>query len=260
MARVDTGSMMPPIDPTRLSAHIINLPADASRLRRVLSDAQRVGLDPTVFRARTHADLNSDVAVAPSLSSGEVGCFLSHRDLLRDIAAQEGDGVHLILEDDVVFLDGFGNNLRGIIREMAGADAQIVQLGWIPTPEESTRLALLSERIRANQFLRAIARGAGRRIPLELSMLRSTTFGWGTHCYLVTRPGAALLSRLLDFDSAILAPVDHYLRAVSLIAPRGSALRARLPIAAQDWSQPSTVQSQATGLTQIDQRGRRIST
>lgn len=239
-------------------SHVINLPRDKERRSLVAARAGDAGLLPRFFRARTASDLEPGVYVEPSLSPGQIGCLLSHLALLREIATEPPTARHLVLEDDVVFFDGFRESLGHVLRELGPSGADLVQLGWIPAIEESSPRHLLVQRVKTGVPLRRLARRLGRPVPAEPPILQSATPGWGTHCYLVTPSSAERFARFLE--GPILAPVDHYLRALSLIGPPGRVMRTRFPIAGQDRALPSTVQAGVSGRTfiQIDQRGRPI--
>lgn len=243
-----------------IKCHLINLPQDRARLSLAIDRASEVGLQPEVFIAQTGQDRSAGVYVDPSLSQGQVGCFLSHMTLLRRIAAEPTKSLHIVLEDDVVFFDRFARLLDRVVAEFASdSGAEIVQLGWIPEIDATKLRRLASERLKASTVLRSLARSMNRRVPVEAPLLKRSTPGWGMHCYLLSPVGADRLANFLD--GAILAPVDHYLRAFSLIGPASIIVRTRFPLAGQDWGFSSTVSPGGGlpgGFVQIDDRGRKV--
>jgi len=240
---------------TDVHTHVINLPNDVTRLRQATERAARVGLSPRVFVARTPADLDSETTVDPELAPGEIGCFMSHRALLQEIATQPSDSLHLVLEDDVVFFPGFIESFQRVLEELAHCDAGIVQVGWLPVAAEDTSIRLLQQRLRASRLVRIPAHAMRKSVPKIPPMLQETTPGWGTHCYLVSPAAADRFATFLG--RTVLAPVDYYLRAFSMLGPR-TVFRTRFPLAGQDWSHASTVRDDRFnhGQRQIDQRGR----
>lgn len=242
-----------------ISSHLINLPHDRARLSLAVDRAAAVGLHPEVFIACTGHDLDTSTFADPSLSRGQIGCYLSHRTLLRRIAAEPVDSLHIVLEDDVVFFERFAALLDRVVAELA-ADSltEVVQLGWIPEIDATSPRRLASERLKTSRVLRSMASAINRRVPVEAPLLKAVTPGWGTHCYLITPAGAHRLALFLN--GAILAPVDHYLRAFSLVAPVNFIVRTRFPLAGQDWGFSSTVNEGGgpPSFVQIDDRGRKV--
>ncbi|WP_454778559.1 glycosyltransferase family 25 protein [Georgenia muralis] len=244
----------------QLRTHIINLPDDHERLGRALSRARTVGLDPQVFaglRPKNYPDLS---VASDALTAGEVGCFLSHRTLIDRIVEADsggGDSIHLILEDDVVFFDGFSSMLQPALATLVHRQAAILQLGWLPTTESSSAAALWWARAKANRGLRSAAHALWRSIPVAAPPVTGLQPGWGTHCYAVM---ASRIGEYRDFlDGRALAPVDYYLRAFSELRP-GAVLRTRFPLAGQDWNFDSRVRPDRFNhqLAQIGPDGRRL--
>lgn len=219
----------------QVTTHAINLASSVDRRERVQARAAEVGLTARIFPALTGADLATRHA-SPELSPGEIGCFLSHRALLHEIAQDDADAVHLVLEDDVTFADGFRPALERILAERPPAMG-MVQLGWLQYADDYARLVRVADRIRDSRVVRPLLRS--RAVVLR------TTFGWGSHCYLVTPVGAEYACRLLDFDETIRAPYDAYLRSVSLLSSPGFAWRSKRPLASPDPALPSTIWSRA---------------
>lgn len=245
---------------TRAAVHsyVINLPNDVARLRQSMERAARVGLSPRVFVARTPADLDSETTVDLELAPGEIGCFMSHRALLQEIATQPSDSLHLVLEDDVVFFPGFTESFDRVLEELEHCDVGIVQLGWLPVAGEDTSFRLLRQRLKTSRLVRIPAHAMRPSIQVVPPILRATTPGWGNHCYLVSPAAADRFATFLGRN--VLAPVDYYLRAFSMLGPR-KVCRTRFPLAGQDWSHSSTVRDDRFnhGQRQIDPFGRLIS-
>lgn len=240
-----------------LQSHVINLPKDGERLERALSRAYRVGLQPHVFAARTPADLSPHEQVSPTLTPGEIGVFLSHRSLLKEVGDAAADSLHLVLEDDVIFFEGFRDRFEEVVAELSRTGPRLVQVGWLPTAAESTRAGLWWRRVKSTPAVRAAVHRLKSSTPLVPPILDPVIPGWGMHCYLISPVIAREFSTILG--TAMLAPVDYYLRAFSQVEP-DRVYRTRFPLAGQDWTFSSTVREDrfVAEPLQIDGRGRVI--
>jgi glycosyl transferase family 25 len=57
--------------------------------------------------------------------NGEIGCYMSHMNLLKKIASSEYDGWTIIFEDDLVLDDIFKNELKNILENTNNEDENI---------------------------------------------------------------------------------------------------------------------------------------
>lgn len=118
---------------------VVSLPDARERRRHMQEQLGRFpGLqwfffDATRIRARDEYPEDYDVRArkflfGDDLRPGEVGCFLSHRELWR-LCAQSGDQAWCILEDDIVLLDNFEQRVRLLMRHVSRWDVvRLMQL------------------------------------------------------------------------------------------------------------------------------------
>ena len=118
------------------------------------------------------------------LGPGAYACFQSHR-LCWQKLVESGAPYAMILEDDLLIADGFGDYL---------AD------GWVPTDADIVKLETQGVRVHLDRT----------RIPMNrgryLARLRSTH--WGTACYLIS---SAAADRLFQLTRTISDAVDEVL-------------------------------------------------
>ncbi len=116
------------------------------------------------------------------MTPGEIGCFLSHRNLWRKIAAQE-NGCAMVLEDDAVW-DG----------DFLSAAARVMECEWIWD-------VVLFSRFAAPKIDRALCElGNGRRL------VRYKTRALTTAAYLISQSGA---QKMLHHCREMREPVDN---------------------------------------------------
>ena len=64
------------------------------------------------------------------LNNGEISLFLNHIECLKEIKSKYSDGIFIILESDVIFLDNFKNNIEEIIESSKGLkEWDIINIG-----------------------------------------------------------------------------------------------------------------------------------
>lgn len=176
-------------------SHCIYINLARSTARRAYMDAlfERMSLPVRRFDAVDGASLSDDKIqngpeLAPDpkpLSAGEIGCFLSHRNIWREIAA--GSTQHVaVFEDDIMFSDDAATLLR--------------DLHWIPAKVGFLKLDTGS--------YPAIVSGL-RPVPgteRQIGRLRSRLFG--TAGYIISKDYARLL---LARTTKLRAPIDMQL-------------------------------------------------
>lgn len=80
----------------------------------------------------------SDPASGKTLTKGEVGCALSHVKVWKEAYKNLPDGENvLILEDDVVFTDGFWDKVKQLEKELVDVDYDLLYLGRIKLNKEA---------------------------------------------------------------------------------------------------------------------------
>ncbi len=57
--------------------------------------------------------------------NGEIGCYMSHMNLLKKIASSEYDGWTIIFEDDLVLNNNFKNELKNILENINNQNENI---------------------------------------------------------------------------------------------------------------------------------------
>ncbi|CAL8281083.1 unnamed protein product [Lota lota] len=124
---------------------LINLKRRSDRRERMLSTLNVLGVDITVTEAVDGKALNSSqiqamgIDMLPGykdpysdrvLTRGEIGCFLSHYNIWKQVAMQELQEV-LVLEDDVRFEPRFCSRLKEIMKNVktAGLDWDLIYMG-----------------------------------------------------------------------------------------------------------------------------------
>ncbi len=174
--------------------YLINLDRSADRLRFVTHRLDSLGLPFTRIAAVEGARLTADeraafVAARPrdgkrSWRDGQIGCFLSHLDAWRRIAAGP-DAYGLVLEDDIHLSDA--------------TPAILAELSWIPANADIVRLESTGQWLSLGPPL---ASAAGRPVR------RIRSAAWGAGAYLLSRQAAA---QLMTSDPALQTPADDFL-------------------------------------------------
>ncbi|XP_062515795.1 procollagen galactosyltransferase 1-like isoform X2 [Corticium candelabrum] len=125
--------------------YMINLKRQAERRKRMLSALNELNFEYTVVdavdgKSLTNEDLSSlkikplpgylDPIVKRKITLGEIGCFLSHYNLWKEVDELELKRV-IILEDDLDFEAGFINSFRWLITEADTVvpDWELIYLG-----------------------------------------------------------------------------------------------------------------------------------
>lgn len=184
--------------------HVVNLERRPDRRAAMELQAARLGLSfdyvPAVdAAAMPERELRRNVRRGPlgDLTNGDIGCFLSHREVWRRLLA--GPDAHaVVLEDDAHLADDAATLL--------GND------GWVPAGEKLVKLERYGRsRILVGRQVADLAGRSGRRLYSKSA---------GSAAYLISREGAALaLGASESFD----VPVDHF-----LFNPSNSPLFAQL--------------------------------
>lgn len=111
-----------------ISTVVINLDADVERRAHMHRELSRAGLPFEIFPAVRGDDLPTGLETYfpsarghPILSRGEIGCYASHLAVCRRIASGEWATPVLVLEDDVVLAEDFGEVLKGVLAALPEA-------------------------------------------------------------------------------------------------------------------------------------------
>lgn len=184
---------------TRPSTFVINLDRRPDRLEGISRHLANRGVDFTRWAAVDGAIADDPVIREDLIGPGHAAAMASHRHLW-EVIADGGSEVALILEDDVVLSAHYdwATMVPDLGREMLAADIGLLQLGYLSYGWRP-RLAY-----GVSDWLTARARRLNRPGASEGEQLRIAEsvdvvlgdFRMGTHCYLVQRRAARLLTRL----------------------------------------------------------------
>jgi len=123
-------------------------------------------------------------------TAGMVGCFMSHLNIWKKVAA-EGPEAVVVLEDDVLLYPDFHGKLHTLLKELP-EDWDVCLLGAVGCISPETEPIHMK--------LYDIITGGGRPSPGKTRMISPNVFvpfrPAGTHAYMVSRKGAEKLSRL----------------------------------------------------------------
>ena len=179
----------------RVFIEVISLPESTARRANVARQLDSTGLPWTFFDAIIPSALSSPPAEYDArrrqsftgypMSEGEIGCFLSHRAVWREVVARQK--FCLVLEDDFVIVKD--RDLRSLLILIAPhlADFGFIRLhGIFPVKSKPVRQLAGS----------------------DLAIVKTRGDPAGTLAYLVT-PSAA--KRLLESSARFFVPVDDFL-------------------------------------------------
>ncbi|XP_052746766.1 glycosyltransferase 25 family member isoform X2 [Bicyclus anynana] len=122
---------------------MINLERRTERRQLMELSFLELGLDVELVKAVDARNLSDeilrklDVRLMPEyedpyhkrpIKAGEIGCFLSHYNIWKEIV-RSGHELSMILEDDVRFVPYFRLRLRGVLRELSGHGYDLLYLG-----------------------------------------------------------------------------------------------------------------------------------
>jgi glycosyl transferase family 25 len=179
----------------RISVQVISLPESTARRASVARQLDPTGLPWTFFDAIRPSALTASPAeydmrrrksfTGYPMSEGEIGCFLSHRAVWREVVARQKPC--LVLEDDFVIAED--RDLTGLLALIAPhlADFGFIRLNGI-FPVQWKPVRLLG--------------GSG------LAIVKTRGDPAGTLAYVVMPPAA---KRLLETSNSFFVPVDDFL-------------------------------------------------
>lgn len=212
----------------RLQTWVINLDRAPERLARISAQLQRLGLpfhrlaavDARAFTPEQAAQIDEATyrrrhGMPPA--AGELGCYLSHVDAIRQFAASDAEFA-VMLEDDVLIHDSLPAVLKGLVEQADHWD--VVKLSAVhsgtPVPFQTVapghRLAVMLSRCTGSSAYiinrRAAAAYAGRLLPMTLPYDHVFDQGWtwGLKVRLVTPTPCGHDSSI---ESTIAAPRSH---------------------------------------------------
>jgi glycosyl transferase family 25 len=175
---------------SRIAVMVISLPTAQSRRQVVDQYLSKLDLPWRFFEAKRYesAAMRGDdpINISTKLSDGEVGCFLSHRSLWKEISGMAVDYA-IVLEDDTVLIPSV--DYRGLFALLRELDIDVI-------------------RLEAHQMGRA--RAVAYLGPLYGLLCRITypRYGLGTGCYALTPRAAGVFYSAV---SQVEVPVDLWL-------------------------------------------------
>jgi len=125
-----------------VNAHIIHLERSTDRLENIEKQKPKIGFPVTIFNAVDAKNINRPELIdrrelSPEFSNtakdGEIGCYLSHRNLIKEIAETNGGlGYSIIFEDDFdIIVDNFQEIINKLVNEITNdnIDFDIIYIG-----------------------------------------------------------------------------------------------------------------------------------
>ncbi|WP_318012510.1 glycosyltransferase family 25 protein [Mesorhizobium sp. BR1-1-13] len=175
-----------------VKSYVINLDRSPARWDRICQRFTSIRLEfqgiPAVDGSLLHYDdvmaIYQPIPNAATLTSGEVGCFLSHRNCWSEIAlGQEPFGC--VFEDDVI--------ISSHLPQFIGDDTT-----WIPADADIVKIETVLGRVWLDRVVSMLPGN------FRLTLLRSLHFG--TAGYIISKSAA---KRLLKLTERFSDPVDH---------------------------------------------------
>lgn len=176
-----------------IKIYVINLQTEQDRRERILSEAKRLALDLRIETAVIGAELDSDYLtkfefesrriIGRKLSSGEVGCYLSHLNCLEKFLNTQ-DEYAIIVEDDVKLDSKLARFITSIEENKPSPLFDVLLLGY---------------RNGYGSFW-------GKNVWNNHKLIRFVDCGYGAHGYLISRQGA---EKILKFNQNPVWPYDY---------------------------------------------------
>lgn len=233
---------------------VISLARAPERLTAFRARERASGLASEVFSAVDGKALPVLPPHRPGMTAGEVGCVLSHREVLRKVSTLPDQWV-IVLEDDVLFWPEFSTHLDRVLTDADDRAIGLVQLGWGPHPPRPNHLALLRDRLVTVRSVRQAAHLARPSVRVRPPSIVGSKFGWGAHCYAIRPHFAQTAVDLLDAPRIHIA-YDVYLYLLRELYPEQTA-RSRFSLAGQALTgQSATVPGRPFFTYQTDPHGR----
>jgi GR25 family glycosyltransferase involved in LPS biosynthesis len=201
-----------------ISAYVINLDRDTTRMQHVTRELGRAGLDFVRFRGvdgskvaqsgQRDADIDRTCMVA--CTPGVIGCALSHLDVWRHVV-QKGHAATLIMEDDVHLYPNFKHRLDHALSKVPD-DFDILLLGHHRADGTAT-----------GGITSSVTRTPRR---INDTIVVPPMF-YGMHCYVVSAKGARRLADMqvayqVDIQLALDPRIKVYATSSNLAKQRGT--------------------------------------
>ena len=176
----------------RIGIYIINMKYRTDKKKRMEDELKKHNLDGNFIEAIVGYDIDIDKMIENKLINnkldrnlrrGEIGCYLSHIKVWKSFL-RSNDKYALILEDDAVFIDGFKDKLRDLLKE-------------ITFPFDMIYLNDNCEHHFGEDCLHGIKKSE--------NIFDPGTVGYGLYGYLLSREGA---KKLIEISLPIEIPID----------------------------------------------------
>jgi GR25 family glycosyltransferase involved in LPS biosynthesis len=217
---------------SNMLVQVINLARRPDRLARITSDLHRAGIN---YQIQVAVDGHLEENTSATLSKGEVGCWKSHINAMRQIG-ETGASHSLILEDDAKLESMVSPDfLSRMINLMTVNNIDLLQIGFIGqyyhVPIQAGILKYL------NAYLKNRGKRDGSGVRFVLGDFRA-----GTHAYIVN----ARLAKAICATAAepSIRPWDGYLNSVAIGRAGLDARVARLgtSVISQVSRQPNSIE------------------
>ncbi len=117
--------------------YVINLPNRTDRKTKILQEFTKHNITDYTITTAIHGNtldveqMEKDNLISFShrrLKKGEYGCYLSHLNIYKKIL-ESPEELHLVLEDDVYFVDRFNNKLKELLEKVSDVEWDIFYIG-----------------------------------------------------------------------------------------------------------------------------------
>lgn len=191
------------VDKVHASMYVINMKESKDRWESVKSQRHLLPMTPTRVEAvngREIKNLPNNVWLTP----GVIGCFLSHRKVLKRVAANK-DNYAIICEDDVIFTDDFSKHLKKVIKDLdTQPNWDLVYLGCYGAWRPDKKFKMIAT---ASNFFMSLNFKKSERV-IQTKHLITPNTPLGSHCYMVNYHSAQKLLKLLTkyegYDQALI--------------------------------------------------------
>jgi GR25 family glycosyltransferase involved in LPS biosynthesis len=191
------------VNPSGIFVQVINLARRPDRLAKVSAELQSAGLN---FDIQVAVDGQLDGYQSEFVSRGEIGCWKSHINAMREMV-QKGASFSLVLEDDAVIRPVVNNLFLSKMTDlMERNNLDMLQIGFIESFYSASLKAGVLE------FFISLLKSRGTR---DISGARFVLgeFRAGTHAYIVNARLADAISRTVSEPPLI--PWDGYLESLA---------------------------------------------
>lgn len=192
--------ILEPVDGNAIPVFVISLSTAKERRKHIRKQLDRSGLDYSIVNAVNGKALtDSEIAAVCDmnavnknpqwLSSGAIGCALSHLNIYQKIV-EEGLKWTLILEDDVILAADFKTHLDGIIKNLTTEDVVMLYYqSWEPLKLSNQKKILywkehglyfptdIRQVITTGAYL--ISHDAAKRLKENILPIRVSADSWG---------------------------------------------------------------------------------